>query len=298
MTPVSQVMNWFAQSSMGGFFAALKNGDYEKQNLQMTIEQGGPGVSSLPTVASGKYMLGMSAADQILLARQEGVPVVVVYATFHTNPQGLMFHKSHPVNDFKDLNGRKVYVSPNGTYWLYMVKKFNLDKVEEHVYRGQLATFLAEESSVTQCFVSSEPPAATQQGYSVGALLNADSGYNPYANVMFAMEQTVKEKPDVIQAYVTASLQGWKSYAESPEPIVAFMKEFNKDYDVALGLKAAEIEKPLLTGKSYDPKLLGTMTEARWKELHDQMREVGVLKSDLDVKAVFDARFIEAAHQG
>ena len=75
-----------------------------------------------------------------------------------------------------------------------MVKKFNLDKVSENVYRGQLATFLAEENSVTQCFVSSEPPAATQQGYSVGAPLNADSGYNPYANVMFAMEQTVKAR--------------------------------------------------------------------------------------------------------
>jgi len=298
MTPVSQVMNWFAQSSMGGFFAALKNGDYERLNLQMTIEQGGPGVSSIPTVASGKYTLGMAPADQLFLARQEGIPVVSLFATFQTNPQGLMFHKSHPVSDFKDLNGRRLYVSPNGVYWLYFKKKFNLDQVEELTYRGQLATFLADETAVTQCFVGDEPLAAEKQGFSVGALLNADSGYNPYGNVMFAMEQTVKDKPDLVQAYVIASLQGWKSYADKPEPILAFIKEYNKDYDIDLAAKTAQVEKPLLTGRSYDPKLLGMMTEQRWKELHDQMREVGGLKSDLDVKSVFDSRFIEAAQKG
>ncbi len=114
---------------------------------------------------------------------------------------------------------------------------------------------------------------------------------------MATTEQMVKEKPELVQAYVTASLAGWKSFADKPEPIISFVKEYNKDYDVELGLVAAEIEKPLLTGKSWDPKMMGLINEQRFKELHDQMREVGVLKQDQDVKKAFDARFIDAAQK-
>ena len=297
MTEVSQVMNWFAQAAHGGLFAALKNGDYERANLKMTNEQGGPQISAIPLVASGKHAFGMMQGDQLLLARQEGIPLVGVFAIFQTNPQGLMFHMSNPVKDFADLNGRKVYVSPTATYWLYLVKKFNLDKAEQLAYNGQLATFLADKTAVFQCYVSSEPPAAKKQGAEVGYLLNADSGYNPYGNIMATTEQMVKEKPELVQAYVTASLAGWKSFADKPEPIISFVKEYNKDYDVELGLVAAEIEKPLLTGKSWDPKMMGLINEQRFKELHDQMREVGVLKQDQDVKKAFDARFIDAAQK-
>jgi len=113
---------------------------------------------------------------------------------------------------------------------------------------------------------------------------------------MFTMEQTVKDKPELVQAYVTASVQGWRSYADNPQPILEYIvSDYRKDYDIPLALQASEVEKPLLTGKSYDPKLLGMMTEERWKTLHDQMREVGVLKKDVDYKAAFSSRFVEDA---
>src|SRR6202035_4951658 len=82
LTPSSQVSNWFAESAHGGQFAAALNKEYAKQNLDMTTDQGGPSVSTVPLVASGKYMFGMFSADQILLARQDGVPLVAVFAPF------------------------------------------------------------------------------------------------------------------------------------------------------------------------------------------------------------------------
>jgi NitT/TauT family transport system substrate-binding protein len=298
MTDVSQVMNWFAQSAHGGLFAALKNGDYEKVNLKMTNEQGGPQISAIPLVASGKHTFGMMQADQLLLARQEGIPIVGVFPIFQVNPQGLMYHQENPVKDFPDLNGRRVWVSPTATYWLYFVKKFNLDRVEQNNYNGQLAIFLNDKTAVFQCYVSSEPPAARKQGANPGYLLNADSGFNPYGNIMCCTEQTIKEKPEVVQAYVAASLVGWKGYLANPEPILPFIKEFNRDYDLELGALAAAAEKPLVLGKdNTDPNKIGTLSLDRLKQLHDQMREVGVLKNDVDFKAAIEARFIEAAQR-
>jgi NitT/TauT family transport system substrate-binding protein len=298
MTPVSQVMNWFAQVAHGGLYLAVKQGIYEQANLKMTNEQGGPQISAAPLVATGKHTFGMMQADQLLLAREEGLPLVGVYGTFQTNPQGLMYHMENPVKDFADLNGRKVYVSPTATYWQYLVKRYKLDKVEQLTYNGQLPVFLNDKTAVFQCYVSTEPPAAKKEGANPGYLLNADSGFNPYGNIMVTHEDTIKNRPDVAQAYVSATLAGWRAFLQDPKPTIDYIiSDVRKDYDGPLALQAAQAERPLVIGKANDPKQIGLITEQRFKELHDQMREVGVLKKDLDVKTAFNSSFIETAQK-
>jgi NitT/TauT family transport system substrate-binding protein len=295
LTASNQVSNWFAESAHGGQFAAALNKEFDKQNLDMTTDQGGPSVSTVPLVASGKYQFGMFSADQILLARQDGVPLVAVFAPFQIGLGGLMFHASKPLTGFPDLNGRKVYVSAAANYWQFLQKKYSLDKTELMTYNGQLATFLADEAAVFQCYISEEPIAAAKQGVQVGYLRTADSGYNPYSNIMGTTEQMVKDKPEVVQAFVTASLAGWKAYVENPKPTLDAIKAVNKDYNVELGAESAAIEKQLVLGPTNDPRAIGTMTAARFKDLHDQLRSVGGLKADLDYTAAFDPSFITTA---
>jgi NitT/TauT family transport system substrate-binding protein len=175
------------------------------------------------------------------------------------------------------------------------LKKYGLEKTELMTYNGQLATFLADESAVFQCYISEEPIAAAKQGVQVGYLRTADSGYNPYANIMGTTEQMIKDKPEVVQAFVTASLAGWKAYIENPNPTLNAIKNVNKDYNVELGAQSAAIEKPLVLGPSNDPRAIGSMTAQRFKDMHDQLRTVTALKADLDYKAAFNASFITAA---
>jgi NitT/TauT family transport system substrate-binding protein len=294
-TTATQVMNWYAQSAHGGQYAAVVNGYYNQVNLNMTTDQGGPNTPAIPLVASGKYMFGLMASDQILLARQDGVPVVAIFAPFQTSLSGLMYHQSHPLTDFSDMQGRKVYVTVAADYWLFLVAKYKLDQAQQMTYSGNLANFMADESAVTQCFLSSEPVAAAKQGVQVGTLRVADSGFNPYVNVIGTNEQVIKDQPDVVQAFVTASLAGWKAYVADPTATLAYIKDQNKDTDPDAAAQAAAIEKPLVLGPATDPRAIGTLTQQRFKDLHDQLREVKMLKADLDYNAAFNATFVMAA---
>jgi NitT/TauT family transport system substrate-binding protein len=151
---------------------------------------------------------------------------------------------------------------------------------------------------VTQCFVSSEPVILKKQGKDVGYLLNADSGFNPYNNAMICMEKTVKEQPELVQAYVTASLQGWRDYMTDPKSTLEYIKsDYNKDYDLEIAPDIYAVEKSqLLTGKDgYDPKKVGLLTTQRFEDLYTTMREANVLKKDQDYKLAFDSSFIEKA---
>lgn len=295
----SQVMNWFAQSSQGGFFNGVRNGDYAAAGLDMTIEQGGPQIAAVPLVAAGRYTFGMSSADQVLLAREEGIPITMVFPGFQRNPQGLMFHASNPVSDFPELNGRKVYVAGSGIFWKVLVAKYNLTSVEQYAYNGQLATFLSDELNVTQCFVTSEPTILRSQGREVGYLVNADSGFNPYQNAMVCMESTIRDQPELVQAYVTASLKAWIEYVNDPQPTLDFIKsDYNKDKDLTIEALVFEAEKQgFFTGAGgWDPKQMGIMTDERWSELYTLMRTYDVIKKDIDYTTAFDASFATNAH--
>lgn len=292
-------INFFAQTSQGGFWAASKDGEYEKRNLKVTMVQGSPQISPVTQVASGKQMFNLQTADTILLSRAQGIPLVALFAPFAVTPLGIMYHASNPLKDFAALQGRVAYLGITSNWYRYIVKKYALDgKFEVRNYTGQIGLFLADKNVVSQCFITSEPLAAKKQGFDVGYLRVADSGYNPYTNVLFTTEQAIKDQPEVVQAVVTAGLKGWLSYIAKPDTYLPYLKQLNVDYDTELGAAGQKVEATLYTDSpTPDLAKIGAITMARMKTIHDQMREVGVLEKDLDVSAAFAPQFLETARK-
>lgn len=288
----SMVFNWFAQPEHGGFYAATKEGIYEKVGIKMTLQQGGPEISSVPLVLSGKHTFGMAQADQLLHAREEGQPVVAIFGTFQDNPQGFMYHDGNNINDFSDLKGKTLIISTPADYFDYIKGRYNLTDIKQVNYNGQLTNWLADKTAVTQCYVTEEPYYAKLQGANPKTLAISKSGYNPYANVIFTTEQTIKDKPDLVKKFVQASREGWEKYFASPKTTNDFMKTFNKDLDDAAMGFALEQSKPLVTGGDAQSGGIGAMTDARWKTLHDQMVEAKSLKAPLDYKKVYTLQFL------
>lgn len=295
---VAHGINFFAQTSQGGFWAALKDGEYNKLNIDVTMRQGNPQISPVTMVASGQHDFNQQTMDTILLSRAQGIPLVALFAPFTDTPLGIMYHAANPLKDFSDLKGRTAYLGFTSNWYKFIVKKFDLDgKFDVRNYTGQIAPFLADTSkkAVTQVFISSEPIVAKKQGFDVGFLRVADSGYNPYTNLLFTSERMIKDKPDVVQAVVTAGLKGWFSFINKPADYLPFIKQQNPDYDIDLAAEGQKVEATLYTGKTFDRSKFGLITTERVKTLHDQMRDVGVLEKDVDISKAFAPQFLEKA---
>ncbi|UUZ92232.1 ABC transporter substrate-binding protein [Paenibacillus sp. P25] len=289
---VTQVTNWFAEPEHGGQYAALKMGYYKDAGFDMTIMPGGPQVSAAQIVVAGKAQFGMIQGDDLVIARQQGVPIVAVAAIFQKNPQGLIFHKGQPIKDFSDLNGRKVYVAAAAGYWEFIKKKYKLDKVQDMKYTGQLVNFINDPAAVTQGYLTAEPYTLKQQGYDTEMLLNADSGYNPYANVLFTTEKMIKEHPDQVKAFVEASLKGWEYYKTHADEINPVIKEQNPDMTLDAMKYGAEKQAELVYGGDAATGGVGTMTKERWSTLIKQLADIGVLKTEEDASKVFTTDFL------
>jgi NitT/TauT family transport system substrate-binding protein len=288
---VTQVSNWFAQPEHGGSYAALAKGYYKAAGLDMTITPGGPGISSAQIVASGKAQFGMGQADDILLAREKGIPLVAIMTTFQKNPQGIMVHKGQNIKSAVDLNGHKVFVGAGASYWEYLKKTYKLDKVQEQKYTGNLAGFVSDAGSGTQGYITSEPFTMKKQNVDVDFLLNADAGFNPYANLFFTTEAFLKDHPAEVKAFVEATQKGWLYYKDNYKEINNEIKLSSPDTPLENMEYSAVALQPLVFGGDAETNGMGYMSKERWDTLNKQMVESGVLKSSVDVTKVFTSQF-------
>lgn len=199
---VKLVLNWFPKSQMGGFYAAQVNGDYEDNDLDVEIEPGGPEVSAIQLVASGNADFGLAHADQLLVARNEGIEFVALAATQQESPQALMFHDGHGVSDFAEMNGKTMYIEPGIPYWDYLKNKYDLSEVDELAYTGQNVNFLADEESITQAFLTSEPFFLERQGIATETLLISEAGYNPYNVVLFVTKDYFENNEETVDQFM------------------------------------------------------------------------------------------------
>lgn len=292
VTDVKLVLNWFAKSQHGGVYAAQENGLFEENGLNVTIEPGGPQVSSINMVASGKAQFGLAHADQIVNARNEGIELVAVAAAMQGSPQAFMFHKGYGIEDFDELNNRKVYVQPGIVYWEYLKSQYDLSKVEELAHTGQHGNFIADENSVTQSFVTSEPYFMKLDGVEVETKLISDAGYDPYNIVLYVTKDYLEENKETVKAFTTAFVKGWDLYKDSYEEVNKAIQEDNPDIELESLKFESESQAEFVYGGDAAENGVGFMTEERWATLIEQLHDLKILEETFEAKDVFTTEFL------
>ncbi|MEU9845779.1 ABC transporter substrate-binding protein [Actinomadura sp. NPDC048032] len=281
--------NWFAQAEQGGYWQAMAEQPAKGDGVTLNVKQGGPGIQTIPQVAAGQAAFGVANADEVLVARKNGLPIVAVAAGFDTNLQCMMFHKAAGIKTFKDLNGHTVARVPS-PYWDFLKHNFGLNRVKEINLNGSLADYKRQPGFVQQCFVTSEPYTAQKEGVKDFAMLSVakDGGYNPYGNLLFTTERVIKENPDLVKKVVAASVQGWKNFSVDPGKAKAAVQKANPDtVPEAFDFGAATIKEGGYLGA--EP---GSMTDERWKTLRDQLGSFGAVPKDFDYGKAFTTKYL------
>lgn len=282
------LMNWFAQAEQGGYWQAQAAETGKKDGLTVDVKQGGPQIQTIPQVAAGQADFGVAQADELMLAKAEGVPIVEVFGGMDNYLQCLMFHPDAGIKDFSDISGHQVAVAPSGGFWPYLKGKYNLTDVQEINFTGSLAEFKRNKNLVQQCFITSEPYFAKQQNIPFETMMVSKSGYNPYSQGLFTSEKMIKDHPETVQKVVDAVREGWSQFLQDPAKAKALVLQVNKDMEPAAFDYAAKV---LADGNYFAPDI-GSMTAERWNTLHQQLQDAGVLDKDVDPSTVWTDQFV------
>ena len=274
---VTLQLNWVPEPEFGGFYAAVHQGLYAGQGLDVEIAAGAAGMQTWQMVATGKVPFAIASAGEVIRARLKGADIVAVYAVYQKSPQALMVHAASGVSSLEEIftSGKiaRVAMEAGLPYGRFLEQRYGFDQVSVVQYSGNLTTFLQDPGMAQQCFVFSEPVSAREQDVPVEVFSIAESGFNPYLAVVITSEAVLKEQPEVVARFVRASRAGWQAYLADPEPANHYMKEQKAAMTLSAMKRAAEMQAPyIVTGEG---QALGHMDEARWRTLAAQLHSLG-----------------------
>ena len=280
-------LDWHPQTEYGGYFQALERGFYREAGLDVEIISGGPGVPFKETVALERAEIGCTDGNDVIVAISRGVPLVIVAAEMQRNPQGILFHESHPLADFRALQGRTFMAGP-GSAWVEYLRRSQGISFDLLPLTADLTSFLADETMVRQCFVTQEPFFARQKGAKVGTLLIADSGYAPY-RVIYTSREYLARRPEVVRAFVAATVRGFDDLLDGdPAPAFGALQKANAlmTPDVMAFSREAMKSLRLVQGDPARGERTGLITRERIARQIEILQSLGQLGKPLAVEDV------------
>jgi NitT/TauT family transport system substrate-binding protein len=295
---VSFQTNWRAQAEHGGYYQAVANGIYRRHGLEVELRQGGPQVAGATLLLGGRIDMYMSNGFQAINYVRENLPFLAIAAIFQKDPQILMVHEGAGNDTFEAMRGKPILVSADGrvTYWPFLRAKFGFRDEQVRPYTFNLQPFLADRNAIQQGYLSSEPFAARQAGARPLALLIADAGYENYTTTIDISARMVRDRKDVVQRFVDASIEGWAQYMKRQdiEAANALIKRDNPEMDDAKIAYAIDVmtEKGIVVSGDATTLGIGAMTHERWKRFYDGMVAAGVYPAGIDIARAYSLEFV------
>lgn len=295
---VSFHTNWRAQAEQGGYYQAVAAGIYRRYGLEVDLRQGGPQIDPVRLMLTARVDLIMSNGFQALTYVREDVPALTIAAMMQKDPQVLMTHAGNGINSFEDMRGKPILVGSGGrvTYWPFLKRRFGFTDDQIRPYTFNLQPFLLDRMAIQQGFLSSEPLSAIQAGATPRVFLIADAGYENYQTTIDVHRSFVDNRPEVLQRFVSASIEGWSQYMQGQDIAAAnrLIMRDNPEMTEERILYAIRVMNEAGIVMSGDATTLGigAMTDARWERFYNTMRDAGVYPPGLDFKRAYSLRFV------
>ena len=291
--------DWKAEAEHGGFYQAIATGIYKRYGLDVKLRPGGPQVNHAQLLAAGVLDFNIASNSFVPLNFvRENIPMVAVAAIFQKDPSVLIAHPGQGEDNLAALKGRPIMIGSDTrvTSWLFLKEKFGYTDDQIRPYTFSAAPFLADPNAIQQGYLTSEPFTIEKQGVHPVVMLLADAGYTSYGCLIETSRKLADEKPDLVQRFVNASIEGWYSYLyDDPAPADALIKHDNPEMtDALLAYGRGKIKEYGIVD-SGDAKQagIGAMTDARWREFFETVNKAGLYPADMDVRRAYTLQFVD-----
>jgi NitT/TauT family transport system substrate-binding protein len=101
---------WVVQAQFAGYYAALDQGYYDDENLDVTIKPGGPDIVPEQVVLGGQAEFGIDWLDSLLATRDKGQDLVNIAQVYTRSGMTEVTWKDSGLDQITDLRGKKVGV--------------------------------------------------------------------------------------------------------------------------------------------------------------------------------------------
>lgn len=290
---VSLRLKWLDQAQFAGYYLAKSQGLYKNGGLDVTINPGGPEISPVQMVVSKVDQFGITGADQILLAREKGIPVIALAVIYKDTPVAVGSLKTKNIRTPHDLLGKRVgmiYGRDEEIIYRALLEKTKVDrkKVKEVALLVGLSQLTSDKIDAQILYEINEPILLEQQGFEVNLIKPRDYGVKFYADTLFTTEDMIKNNPELVKKFVQTSIEGWEQVFNDQKAAIDAVMAVNNTLSRPHQEKFLELSKPLITGGGK----IGYSEEQTWIEMQKTLLDQGIMKKPVELNKVFTNDFL------
>ena len=259
-------LKWFNQAQFAGFYVAQDKGIYKAAGLDVNIQPGGPDFPAIQMVAGGNEQFGVTGADQILIARSKGVPVVALAVIYRRNPFVLFSLAKSGIKTPADFVGKKVGLKIGGNEELIyraVLAKAGIDKSQltEIPVKFDITPLLTGDIDVWPGYLINEVLAAKEKGFDVNIIYAFRRTASIFTPIRCSPPRRCSRKSRMwCKTSSPPRCKGWNAAMAAPEEAAKITVKYGDKltYDHELAMMKASV--PLL---KPDDKPVGSMDDGR-----------------------------------
>jgi len=117
LTPVKLQLQWYAQAQFAGYYAAVAQGYYKDEGLDVSIEEGSADIVPIDSLTAGDVDYAISWVPKVLGSIEAGAKVTDVAQIFERSATTQISFKDKGITSPTDLKGKKVGSWGYGNEW-------------------------------------------------------------------------------------------------------------------------------------------------------------------------------------
>lgn len=301
-TPISLQLSWIHEYSSAPFYAALENGHYQAENLQVTFQPGGfvdgRYIDPVNEVVSGASTFGMGDAASLITARAAGQPITAVMTVLQRSPTALISLAETDIQQPNDLIGKTVAAADGSAtellHTMLLAQDINLEDVNiiERTDFG-IDPLLNGDVDALVGWIINEGVQVREAGRTPNFMLLSDYGIPAYTFTVFTTDSIVQEQPEMVERFVRATIAGMNDVIANPDGVVDFVLRYNAELDRAQQLERLQTTIPLINVPGVN---VGAMDRGTWEQIHQLLIEQEQLVQPVDVADVYTLDFLERVY--
>lgn len=160
LTKVRFQLQWVTQAQFGGYYAALDQGYFRDEGLDVTLLPGGPDINNLQVVASDGAELGTSWVPKTLQSREGGTDLVTIAQILQRSGTRMIARAGSGITDPKTMLGKKIgsWLGGNEPELYAAITKAGGNPTTENIIKQDfnMNAFIAGDIDVAQAMIYNE----------------------------------------------------------------------------------------------------------------------------------------------
>lgn len=297
-------IRWLKEVSFGGWYAAIENGYFAEEGIDLNIIPGGPNLDVQQIIAGGGAPIGEGITDRIIRGRAEqNIPYVVIGALYQKVPAVLMSLAEKNITEPADLVGTRIATTAEGRPliealfaraglppkdWTFVPSGFDTSPI------------LQDEADVFQGFRTSQGTALELQGYELNYITYDQFDYQMYDAPIFVLENVLEEQEDLLVRFMRGSIKGWEWAVANPDEIAQLTIDKYGHDEIELEQQTAESRAQVsdIVTEETQEKGLFWMEPERWQNTIDFLFESDNLSTRIEASDIMTQTILEKALDG